>query len=648
MEHPRRSRQPVAVAAPPPRRRPSITGRLRLSYLISSTLPLLLVGLLLIVVLFRVQQRNAYDSQQAIADKIAGNISTFLYDLEQLLLRSGRELRPAQGAADLAGAAARLVNSSPDLRAITVFDAAGAVVAQAGNDLLAGRGEAIAPADQQLVADTLSIGQGGRSDIRPADDGHAYFLVALPIRDPGSGTIVGALSAEVSAVRVGQILRLAVQGQDKVAYVVNSRRELLITDGTRGWSPPPDLGPLFAVGQMVGEYPGGDGQRMVGARAAISPVTPTSWSVVVEQPASTFFVEVYRSILVLAAVVALVGVLALTWALYQSRQIVGPIRELTAGAHALAQGRLEQRIGEGDTAELGQLASSFNQMAEQLLGSLHQIEQQNERLRRGIELARDIQQGMLPIEPPWQTEILSVSARSLPASEVGGDFYTYLSLSSGQVAIAIGDISGKGVAAALLMALASSTLESQVRLLDEPSSMLGALHHALRRRLQANQMNAAMQIAVYNQERRTMTIANAGMIAPLLVRAPGSAGLDGQRCGFIDVGGLPIGTPLDMAYRDVEVALSPGDTLIFLSDGIVEAHNAAGELFGFERLEALVADLPPHLSVAQVVQQILDAVLAYAGEAEPHDDITIIATRPAIGRLAEIDPPAPATAAAAG
>jgi serine phosphatase RsbU (regulator of sigma subunit) len=241
---------------------------------------------------------------------------------------------------------------------------------------------------------------------------------------------------------------------------------------------------------------------------------------------------------------------------------------------------------------------------------------------------------MLPSAPPWRSEILSVYGRSLPASEVGGDFYTYLALPDGRAAVAIGDISGKGVAAALLMALTSSTLESQAHFLEHPAAMLRALHEALRPRLQANQMNAALQIAIFDTDARSVTVANAGMIAPLLAHCvPGQP----AGCDFVEVGGLPIGTAIDAVYSEVSVPLAPGDTLIFLSDGIVEAHNREGELFGFDRLESFVSRLPGDLGVVELVQRILDEVIGFVGDAEPHDDITIIATRPVIRASVNLD-----------
>ncbi len=611
-----------------PRRRPtSITTWLRWSYLISSTLPLLLVGALLVTVLFQVQQRNAYDSQQAIADQVAGNISTFLYDLEQLLLRAVRDLHPDAPDSTLVTDAMRLVNSSPDLRALTIINTNGTVVASAVSTLLHDRGIEIAPSSADVLANAYRIGQGGRTPIMSASDKTPYFQVVLPIRNQNSGVLVGALSAEVSATRINQILRLAVQGGDKVSFLIDADSNLMLASRLSGWSPPVNMTTIFAKGYTVGEYLGSNGERMVGARSVVSPVTPSSWAVVVEQPSSGFLMAVYRSMFLLTAVVMLVVVMALSWALYQARRIVRPVRALADGARELGSGRLQHRIVVESRDELGQLADTFNQMAERLQSSLHKIADQNERLRHGLILARDIQMGLMPSSPPWQKGILTVHARSLPASEVGGDFYTYMALPGGRASVAIGDISGKGVAAALLMALTSSTLESQARVTDHPGAMLTALHEALRPRFQANQMNAALMIAIYDPACQQMTVANAGMIAPLLVRTLPNGGIE---CRFIDVSGLPIGTLMPAYYPDVDVHLGPGDTMIFLSDGIVEAHNLGNELYGFERLEALVASLPQRLSVTEVVQHILDSVLTFTEGADPHDDITILVTRVAV------------------
>ncbi|MBX0329508.1 cache domain-containing protein, partial [Oscillochloris sp. ZM17-4] len=237
------------------RRNTSITTWLRWSYLISSTLPLLLVGALLIGVLLQVQQRNAYASQQAVADQIAGNISTFLYDLEQQLLRAARDLHPDEPGAGLDAAAVRLVDSSPDLRALVIVDTSGAQIASAVSSLLSDRGSSAAPGDQDLLGHAYGVGQGGRTAIMRADDGTPYFQVVLPIRDQSSGVLVGALSAEVSATRISQILRLAVQGEgeSKVSFLIDAGRALMLASRSSGWSPADDMAPLFDGASTVGE-----------------------------------------------------------------------------------------------------------------------------------------------------------------------------------------------------------------------------------------------------------------------------------------------------------------------------------------------------------------------------------------------------------
>ncbi|WP_129632064.1 SpoIIE family protein phosphatase [Candidatus Oscillochloris fontis] len=605
-----------------PRRRTSITTWLRWSYLISATLPLTIVGILLIGVLFNVERRHAYSSQQAVADQIASNVSTFLYDLEQLLLRASYDLHPEMPGPYLNATTHRLADSSPDLRALVIVDTSGTQVASAVSSIFAGRIEP-APGDTALFTQAYTLGQGGRTPIRLGADGNPYFQVVLPIRNQYS-VLVGAMSAEVSAARISQILQLAVQGNTKVAFLIDPQHTLMLASRTQGWQPASDMSILFAEQDTVGEYAGANGEQMVGARALISPVTHASWSVVVEQPAAEFLTEVYRSAILLTSVVGVVGLLAIGWAFYQAGRIVRPLRTLAEGAHELGAGHLDHRMLVPTRDELGHLADTFNQMAERLQASLNEIADQNERLRHGLILARDIQMGLMPSSPPWKSELLTVYARSLPASEVGGDFYTYMALPGGRAAVAIGDISGKGVAAALLMALTSSTLESQAQVLDRPGEMLDAMQEALCIRLQANQMNAALLIAIYDPGEQQMVIANAGMISPLLIHTLPDGG---SEYTFLDVCGLPIGTSLPSTYTNLQVDLVPGDTMIFMSDGIVEAHNRVGELYGFERLEAFVASLPRSLSVAEIVQQIIDAVLAFSDGAEPHDDSTILVTR---------------------
>ncbi len=613
----------------PSMRRRGIRSRLRWSYLLSSTLPLLVVGTLLIVLSFRAQQENVYNSQLTLASSLSSVFTNDLSNVEQQILRLGPNLGPDVPRERLSSAVNELFRINfPNLREITIINKnSREVLRKFASD--AARPEELVDrsSDPQVQAALQGLGQ--RGDIRRGDDGVAVFTLLLPLRD-SNGTINGALSAEIGAVQIEQELYRT--SSDTISiYLVNSAGQLMLSSSNRISSAPADLQQLLASERNVAQYSGALGLPVVGARGQISPV---NWSVIVEQLASDAFATSWRSVYLLATLVSVVGLLALGWGLRQARQITDPLSVLGSGAATLGAGHLDHRIRVTGNDEFSDLAQTFNQMADHLQVSLAAIEDQNERLRNGLALARDIQVGLLPTVAPWNMDSLAVYARSIPAYEVGGDFYTYTALPEGRAAIAIGDISGKGVGAALLMALTSSLIETQARQSMHPSQVLSSLNGTLTPRMQANRMNAAVLYAVLDPTCRTLTVSNAGMIAPVLV------GVRGVR--YIDVGGLPLGSFSGAIYGEEAVELDPGDTLLFVTDGVVEAHNEYGELFGFERLEALLGSLRSDISVRDMVTVILDEVHSFMGDTEQHDDITLVAIQPTsssqhVGSLQELE-----------
>ncbi|MBC8163287.1 MAG: SpoIIE family protein phosphatase, partial [Roseiflexaceae bacterium] len=420
-------------------------------------------------------------------------------------------------------------------------------------------------------------------------------------------------------------LRSSTQGTNSIAYLIDTTTTAaVLDDGRPRFTLPDQHAQLFARTGDVQEYAGARDVSVVGATNLVVPMSgvATNLAVVVEQPAGVAFADLRRSLWVLALVIVLVDGLVLIWAIRQARLITEPLKALRSGANLVGSGHLDHRIGVTSADELGEVATAFNQMTGHLQQSLAQIEQQNEHLRQGLALARDIQLGLLPDLAPWGSDELVVFARSIPAYEVGGDFYTYLALPEGRAAIAIGDISGKGVGAALLMSLTSSAVESHGRELEHPAEVLSALNRQLAPRLKANHMNAALMFVVFDARARQLRVANAGMIAPMLIGEAGSH--------FLDVGGLPIGAYAGARYHEITYDLQAGDTLLLLSDGVVEAHNASGEMFGFDRLETLLNDARPLGDVRVVVELVVAEVQAFIGDAEQHDDITLVAVRPAV------------------
>jgi serine phosphatase RsbU (regulator of sigma subunit) len=616
---PRQPNEPAEAGA-----HASIANRLRWSFLLSSTLPLLLVGALLLYISSGAQQRSVYNDQIDLANRVERDISRYVDDLHTQFERFALKVRPTTSSDQLASLAGEIVDRNyPNVLEFSVMDSQGVERLRMLKLLKLSGQELIDRRDEDNVARALKEGLTTYTPIARRSDGVHAFVVTMPIRNDAN-TVVGALRSEINAEPIAQELRIAIANSKSYPYLVASENgEVLLNDGTDSFTPPRGLARLLISPGGAEQYSGARGEDVIGA---IMPVIvnegqdSTGWAVVVEQPSSTAFSSVRSSVLVLALFVIIVGAIAIVWAFRQAQHFLRPLSALRTGATALGAGQLDYRIESLGNDEMGELALTFNRMAEHLQESLDEIERRNDRLRRAMLLARDIQIGLLPDRPPWNGDEIAVYGRSIPAYEVGGDFYSYLAMSEGRAAIAIGDISGKGVGAALLMALTSSAVETQGRQIEHPAQVLTALNNLLAPRLKANHMNAALLFVVIDPRECTLRVANAGMISPVVVSPHGSS--------FVDVGGLPLGSFAGATYEEVVVSFEPGDSLLLLSDGVVEAHNARGELFGFERLEETIAQARPG-DVRNLVELVLERVQQHMDDTEQHDDITIVAVRPA-------------------
>lgn len=255
---------------------------------------------------------------------------------------------------------------------------------------------------------------------------------------------------------------------------------------------------------------------------------------------------------------------------------------------------------------------------------------EQERLRysaieRELNLARTIQESLLPSpRPGWPG--LDLICASTPAREVGGDLYAYYRLDgedgAERYAVAVGDVTGKGMPAALLMAVSLASLRSTVGQGLGPAQLLGRLDQVLRDYTARSKQNCALLYLEIERDATTLVrAANAGGIAPLLRRADGSVEL-------LDIGGMPLGGGWggQLGYAELTVLLAPGDLLLLVSDGVVEAMNSLAEIFGFERLEATLA-AGPSVSAEVLLGYVQAAVARFVGASEPHDDMTIVVIR---------------------
>ncbi|HJY86050.1 MAG TPA: GAF domain-containing SpoIIE family protein phosphatase [Candidatus Acidoferrales bacterium] len=248
-----------------------------------------------------------------------------------------------------------------------------------------------------------------------------------------------------------------------------------------------------------------------------------------------------------------------------------------------------------------------------------QVRENERRLQHDLDTAREIQLGLLPAgarEVPG----LDLGAGYAPARELGGDFYDFLPSGGGRLALALGDVSGKGTAAALFGSLAIGALrEHAVDHRCRPAEVLTTLNQRLHsRRLEGRFI--AMAFALYDAHSRTLTVANAGAPRPVLIR-------DGS-IEIVRVEGVPLGLFPEAEYEEASLELRPGDVVVIASDGIHEAQNRNKEEFGVERLAAVVSGLARESSARAIAEQVLCATDEHsAGGLELHDDRTILVLR---------------------
>jgi predicted ester cyclase len=244
---------------------------------------------------------------------------------------------------------------------------------------------------------------------------------------------------------------------------------------------------------------------------------------------------------------------------------------------------------------------------------LEEIEQQaRERVEQDLRVARRIQQASLPKEVPevqgWQ-----INPHYQPAREVGGDFYDFLELEDGRLGMVVGDATGHGVPAALVMSTTCGMLRAVALTVDSPGEVLARVNEALSARIPPS-MFVTCFYAILEPTSGRLLYANAGHDLPYLRRGWGAEELRAR--------GMPLGLMPGMSYEEKEVMLGAGEAVLFYSDGLVEAHDPEGEMFGFPRLRALIAE---HAEEGALVDFLMEKLHSFTGEGwEQEDDITLV------------------------
>jgi serine phosphatase RsbU (regulator of sigma subunit) len=299
-----------------------------------------------------------------------------------------------------------------------------------------------------------------------------------------------------------------------------------------------------------------------------------------------------------------------------SHRMTQHVSSLSAGVRQLADGDFKARVPVRSKDEFGALAVAFNTMAADLERN-QALVVERERLRRELELSRLIQTEMLP-RAPLRLGAAEIKGVSIPAREVGGDFFNYFALPDGRLALLVGDVSGKGVSAALLMANVQATLRARLPLETE----LARLAAGLDVEVDANTPGGVyltLFLGILDVERGLLQYVNAGHNPQFLLHAAGGI-------QPLSSTGLPIALYSGRGYQESSVQIGRGDLLFFYTDGLVETENERGDMFGAERLQSLLEKEHAH-GIDLVLERVEQSVRTFRGKAEPFDDATMMALR---------------------
>jgi phosphoserine phosphatase RsbU/P len=250
------------------------------------------------------------------------------------------------------------------------------------------------------------------------------------------------------------------------------------------------------------------------------------------------------------------------------------------------------------------------------------------RLEKEVRFAQRVQAALLPTELPKRIKGVDVAARFAPARELGGDLYDFVTPEPNTLVVAVGDVSGKGVPAALYSAFAGELVRSRTyrrRYAPErfsPAGVLASMNTILYER-QLEEYYCTLCYAVFDFKRRTVVLANSGLPYPIRSVAPSDGA---ERPAPIELPGVPLGSFAGSTYDEVTYDLAPGDLFVFCTDGISEAFDALGREFGAGRL-ADVVQATRERSSREVVDAIFAAVQEFRGDATPNDDMTAVAIK---------------------
>lgn len=452
----------------------------------------------------------------------------------------------------------------------------------------------------------------------------------------GKRTFAGVVTADMSLERLKDVVSKVSLYRTGYAFLL-SGKGVFVTHPNRDWIL---RGSIFSVADASGDpelrrigtdmVQGGSGfvplsVSFTGTKAWMyyAPLPSAGWSIGVVIPEAELFDDI-RTLGLIELTIGIAGFVFLFFVIVSiSSTITRPLRKLAGSAAEIAKGHLDTPLPEKSTDdEVGDLTDSFENMRRSLgkyIADLRETTAVKERMESELRIARTIQMSFLPKRfPPFpEKKAFDIYATLVPAREVGGDLYDFFLLDDDTLFFSIGDVSEKGVPAALFMAASRTAMKSAVSRERDLAETLEKVNREL-----CADNDATMFVTVFcgmlNFRTGELHYSNAGHLPPLLLRPGG----DPERLPLPE--GLFLGVFEDSTYRTFTANMNPGDTLLLYTDGVTEAMNREGAPYSEERLLRLAGNLSG-ATPEDLVRDVMRDVQAHAGEETRSDDITLLA-----------------------
>ncbi len=441
------------------------------------------------------------------------------------------------------------------------------------------------------------------------------LTVVVPLSQQFLGTLVPDLG-EVSVVSIaqegpaGSRKKMRARGEQTRIFTEAVRVPMALNSFDREvlWGSPIEVADW--------ENPGKDSPALFAVRTRISAVMKVLFS------QKTDWDNSYALLLIATVGIAflLVELVALLVGISLSRSITFAVHNLYEGTERVMEGDFSHRIQPKGRDQVAALGNSFNRMTENV-ERLLQVAKEKERYEAELAIAREIQAQLYPRSVP-ESQLMSLTALYKPARMVSGDYFDYRRIATHSLALAIGDVAGKGISAALLMATIQSAFRSRLSdcgdgRIPETAEMVSHLNLHLHANTPPEKY-ATFFVGIFDEQTSVLTYTNAGHLQPVLVR--------GDESLRLEVDGMVIGAFPFAKYGTSNIKLLPGDLIVWFTDGISEPENEYGEMFGEERLAELVTKIRDR-SNSEIVEEIADAVERWTGTPELQDDMTLLLAR---------------------